>query len=216
MIRRTTSSPAHTFQTPIGLIALLALVALSPPGGYSQNFSVSAVSVSIAAKAPPGSFPKSLADVLKLSKSGVEEGLILAYVKGAPSLYNLSAVDVLHLTEAGLSSRVITAMGNHDDSLRDAAQPATTGSPPREAMAAPQLVDDAPVRVYAEPSLLPQTVAVSPVSFAPDYHWGHGYRGRNPARLTPGWRSHAGSGVNKYPTAETGHPSGNHAGGSAR
>jgi hypothetical protein len=87
--------------TTLGLIALLALPLCS---GYCQ----------------------SVADVLKLSHSGVGEDVILAYVQGAQSLYNLSAADVLHLTEAGLSLRVLKAMQSHDSALRNAEQPEQT------------------------------------------------------------------------------------------
>ena len=63
------------------------------------------------------------ADVVKLAKSGVGDDVVMAYIKGSQAPYNLSATDILALKKAGLSEQLITAMLNHDSSLRHQPQP---------------------------------------------------------------------------------------------
>src|SRR6266404_1187939 len=60
----------------------------------------------------------SAAEVVKLAESGSSDDVILAFIKNSPSTYNLSADGVIYLKDVGLSAPVVTAMLNHDNSLR--------------------------------------------------------------------------------------------------
>jgi hypothetical protein len=59
------------------------------------------------------------ADVLRLAESGVGDDVVLAYIQNAQAMFNLGADDVLYLRNLGVSSVVITAMLNHDTTLRN-------------------------------------------------------------------------------------------------
>ncbi|HZQ46684.1 MAG TPA: hypothetical protein VFC07_06720, partial [Verrucomicrobiae bacterium] len=143
------------------------------------------------------------AEVLKLTKAGVGEEVILAYVKSSRSIYNLSANDILYLKEEGVSSPVIAAMLNHDHSLRNPGpnQPPTqfnydqqTYPPenqvvPGQSIAPPSSQPDASAgnAQIATPPLTPQEGTQSPplqsevipVAPGPDYYWSPGYWGWN-------------------------------------
>src|SRR5437762_14007814 len=58
------------------------------------------------------------ADVIRLAESGVGDDVVLAYIQNSQSTFNLGADDVLYLRDVGVSSTVITAMLNHDTTLR--------------------------------------------------------------------------------------------------
>jgi Family of unknown function (DUF6600) len=77
------------------------------------------------------------ADVLRLAESGVDDDVVLAYIQNSQALFNLGADDVLYLRDLGVSSVVITAMLNHDTTLRNQppenpnpVPPATVQEPP--------------------------------------------------------------------------------------
>ena len=58
------------------------------------------------------------AEVVRLAQSGVTEDVVLAYIQNSQATFNLAADDVVYLRDVGLSSPVITAMLNHDNTLR--------------------------------------------------------------------------------------------------
>lgn len=62
----------------------------------------------------PASFPPHIAEIVKLSQSGLGDDVLVAYVNNSQKPYKLSANDILALKDAGLSSPVITAMINRD------------------------------------------------------------------------------------------------------
>ncbi len=60
-----------------------------------------------------------IAEVVKLSKAGVGDDVVLAYVKNARAVFRLKADDILQLKDAGVSMPVITAMLNHDTAVME-------------------------------------------------------------------------------------------------
>src|SRR5437660_283244 len=58
-------------------------------------------------------------EVVRLASGGVGDDVVLAYIQNSQSAFNLGADDVLYLRDVGLSSPVITAMLNHDTTLRN-------------------------------------------------------------------------------------------------
>jgi hypothetical protein len=190
----------------VSWFGLMTLVALPLQVGYGQSAGAPAATPTPAAQAPgnPGTAPASLsasvAEVVKLSKAGMGETVVMAYVKNSLFSYNLSANDILYLKDAGITSPVIAAMLDHDKALRDSAappaaydpqpqpgapgsqtqalQPATAAAPQPEAsvgVAAPQTVAPATVIVSQTPP--PAQVEVVTVCPGPDYYWAPGYWG---------------------------------------
>ena len=51
-----------------------------------------------------------VAEVIRLAESGVEEGVILAYVTNSPSAFNLSPDGIIYLNDIGVPGAVVTAM----------------------------------------------------------------------------------------------------------
>src|ERR1043166_8631396 len=78
--------------------------------------------------APPADLSSNVAEVVRLSESGVGDEVVLAFIQNSKASYGLTANHVLYLRDMGLSSAVITAMMNHDGAVRT--QPPTEAPPP--------------------------------------------------------------------------------------
>lgn len=84
-----------------------------------------------------------LAQVVKLAQSGVDEGIIMAYVTNSDSLFNLTSDDIIYLKDLGLPNDIVTAMMQRDQQLKQMgvvpnAQPATTASSETETLSPPE------------------------------------------------------------------------------
>jgi hypothetical protein len=79
--------------------------------------------------AVPANISPGAAEVVRLAESGVGDDVVLAYIQNSQATFNLGADDVLYLRDLGLSSPVITAMLNHDATLRDQATPIPNAVP---------------------------------------------------------------------------------------
>jgi len=138
------------------------------------------------------SYAPNVAEVVKLTKAGLGEEVVLAYVKNSKSPYRLSADDVLALKTAGISSPVLTAMLTHDSPAQNnveqrPAQPVavpTSVPPPPPAGTAPSAPQAPPVPATTPPAPTvtaqtppppPPQVEVIPVAPGPDYYWNDGY-----------------------------------------
>ncbi len=89
---------------------------------------------------PPAkvNLPPQLAEVVRLAQSGVDESVILSYVKQSPAMPPLSADQILYLRDVGLSSDVLQALTNKGNGAVAASQPtAETSAPPAAETAAP-------------------------------------------------------------------------------
>lgn len=117
-----------SFMKPTSLkrIGLVALAVFPLYSSFSQDASAPATpSAPLAAPVPNNpppilTIPKptgDTAEVVKLTKAGVGEDVILAYVKNSHTYYNLSANDILHLKDQGVSAVVLSAMLTHDHAL---------------------------------------------------------------------------------------------------
>lgn len=151
---------------------LVALATLSLNSGFCQT------------PAPAETPSYSTSEVIKLFQAGTGDEVVLAYVKNSQLPFNLSANDILTLKNAGVSSPVITAMLQHDTTLKKtylaaAAAPATPVAP-QAAPAAPVPVPvaapaTAPGAVQVIPPPPPAQVEVVTVAPGPDYYWDPGY-----------------------------------------
>jgi hypothetical protein len=81
----------------------------------------------------------SAAELVKLANSGVDEGVMLAYVTNSSSTFNLSAEEIIYLNDIGVPSPVVTAMIQRDQALKGSATStlAATAPPPVQTAPAP-------------------------------------------------------------------------------
>ena len=97
---------------------------------------------------PPNIHPtRPLAEIIKLTNSGVEENVMMAYVTNSTSTFNLSAEEIIYLKDIGVPDRVVTAMILRDQTLRaDSATALAAAAPPAadEPAVAPNASEVAP------------------------------------------------------------------------
>src|SRR5215472_2962379 len=75
---------------------------------------------------PPASAPAfspNVAEVVRLTQSGLGEDVVIGFVGNSKSVYKLSSNDIIALKDAGVSGPVIAAMLNHDTWLQNAPPP---------------------------------------------------------------------------------------------
>src|SRR5208337_1529709 len=113
------------------------------------------------AQTPQPSLPAGVQDVIKLTKAGMTEDVILAQVRNAGVSYNLSADQVIYLSDQGVSQNVIKALL--------AASPGSTPAPPSSApgdsVVTPQpgpTAPPSPTATYA-PTTVPMPTEAPPV-----------------------------------------------------
>jgi hypothetical protein len=61
------------------------------------------------------------AEIVKLARAGMDEGVMLAFVTNSTSTFNLNSDAVIYLNDVGVSDAVVLAMIQHDQMLRDRA-----------------------------------------------------------------------------------------------
>jgi len=69
-------------------------------------------------------------EVERLTKAGVDEGIVLSYVINSAGTFNLTADQIVRLKSFGGSPQVVNAMIQHDPELISGARPLTAASPP--------------------------------------------------------------------------------------
>ena len=184
--------------TPLGLAILAGLLSFSPRSLLAQDSNTATTSVSAAvaapapviASAPPApvaKLPYGVEDVLKLSRANVGEDVILNYVRGSGTIYNLGPQEIVYLRDQGVSEKVINAMLDQRKRAELAVQPApapaviqqpadvtTTASPaPQNNAAAPVYTDSN--ATYAQAPLTPPASTVYTIPYAPTYYVPYGY-----------------------------------------
>jgi len=116
------------------------------------------------------------ADVLKLSRAGVNDEVIQAYIKNSSRGFELTAAEIVYLRGEGVSNPTITTMLN-----QRATAPVQPAAPAREpAAVAPQYTatyaQPAPAQVVAAPApsstvyVIPNTAAYSSYAYYPYYY----------------------------------------------
>ncbi len=69
-------------------------------------------------------------EVERLTKAGIDEGVVLSYVINSAGTFNLTADQIVRLKNSGVSPQVVSAMIQHDLDLISGARPLTASSPP--------------------------------------------------------------------------------------
>ena len=69
---------------------------------------------------PPNIRPSTpLAEVVKLAQSGVDESVMLAFVKNSAGTFNLGSDEIIYLNDLGVPDGVVTAMIQRDQALKE-------------------------------------------------------------------------------------------------
>ncbi len=91
------------------------------------------------------------AELVRLTQSGVDEKVMLAYVNNSASTFNLGSDQIIYLNDIGMPSSVVTAMIQHDQvfktantALTIAPAPAPAPAPVPETVSALAMAQDAP------------------------------------------------------------------------
>src|SRR5579859_5670308 len=107
---------------------------------------------------PPSIRPgRPVAEIIKLANSGVEQGVMMAYITNSISAFNLSAEEIIYLKDIGVPDPMVTAMMLRDQALR--------------VESANSLAAAAPQPAPGEPGVAPSAseVALQPDASAPAY-----------------------------------------------
>lgn len=179
----------------IVLGATLAAVWLLPVRVAAQTNTTVAPTITEATEAkaiPSMKAPSKLDEIAQLTKAGVGDTVILAYIKDSPTAYSLNAADIIKLREQGVSPEITTALIQRGAEVRQAAQEATKESQPQTAeIAAAPTYQTQPVIEQPSPANVvyvaapPSTVSVhyfgapsyryTPTYYAPRYVSSPGY-----------------------------------------
>lgn len=114
--------------------------------------------------------PSRLDEIAQLSKAGVGDTVILAYIKDSPTAYNLNATEIIKLRDQGVSPEVTAALIQRGTEVRQAAQAAAQPSQSTEIAAAPSYQTQ-PV-VEQAVTYLPTPVIVQPASTVSVHYFG--------------------------------------------
>jgi hypothetical protein len=87
-----------------------------------------AASVGFAEQVSPGGPSPGAQKIIQLTKSGVDESVILAYIQAQTEPLNVTADDFTSMKSAGVSAAVMTAIVSHDSRWRDT----SPRNPPQE------------------------------------------------------------------------------------
>jgi hypothetical protein len=115
-----------------------------------------------------------VSEVIKLANAGMEESVIMAFVRDSTSPFNLGVEEIIYLNGIGVSSSVVTAMMQRDQVLKElSANPAAAPEAPSPGMPANQFVPEPgraasyapePATAFVPPELSPETPP--PVDYA--------------------------------------------------
>lgn len=167
-------------------LSALSVIILWPGAASAQtNVTVSAPATATPEAQPEPSFklPSRLDEIAQLSKAGIGDNVILAYIKDSHTAYNLNAQDIIKLRDDGVSPQVTAALIQRGAEVRQAAQAAAKESQTQttEVAAAPsyqtQPVAEQPAVTYvAAPVVVRPASTVSVHYFgAPSYSYTPSY-----------------------------------------
>ena len=69
-------------------------------------------------------------EIEKLTKAGVDEGVVMSYIRNSAGTFSLTADQLISLKNLGVSTYVINAMIEHDRELISGERPLTASAPP--------------------------------------------------------------------------------------
>ena len=113
-------------------------------------------------------------ELVKLTQSGVDEGVMLAYVTNSTSIFNLTADQIVYLKDIGLPGTVVTAMIQRDQSVKASGNVVAQAAPPEPQPAPEQSTTNELVPApgspspYAAPAAAPTQPSAEEVAPQPD------------------------------------------------
>ncbi|MEY2466410.1 MAG: hypothetical protein QOD03_931 [Verrucomicrobiota bacterium] len=119
----------------------------------------------------------SINDVVKLAKSGVDESVVLAYIKTSSGPYQPNANEIVKLHNEGISSPVITAILERGGELRQQYQSTQAASPASYSQPAPAVVEQPQYAqpVYSAPVSTVAYIGGGYPSYSYPAYYGYGY-----------------------------------------
>jgi hypothetical protein len=102
------------------------------------------------------------AEIVRLAQSGVDESVMLAYISNSANVFSLNSDQIIYLNDVGVSSSVVTAMMEHDRTVRN--QPG--GAPPAPLAPQAPLAQQAPLAPEAPQA--PQAPLEAPLTPQPE------------------------------------------------
>lgn len=140
--------------------------------------------------------PPELAEVVRLTESGVDQSVVLSYIQKAPMSYGVSADQIIYLRDLGVSQTVLTALVEHGATTP--APETQTAAPAYAPVALTQPAVAEPAPAAAPPDV---TGAAAPFynSLSPYGSWldvpGYGWCWQPAAAVTdPNWQPYANDG----------------------
>ncbi len=79
-----------------------------------------------------------IAEVVKLANSGLDASVMLAFVTNSTRAFNLGAEEIIYLNDIGIPGGVVTAMLQHDQTLKTSLAVSAGGAPAAQEPPAPQ------------------------------------------------------------------------------
>lgn len=118
-----------------------------------------------APKAPPPNIRTNgpIGEIVRMTESGVDEGVLLSFVTNSPSIFGLGADEIIYLNDIGVPSSVVTAMLQHDQGLKAGTGPTFDFQPapqPPEMANTPAPAEVAPQSTAPPPA--PETAQAAP------------------------------------------------------
>ena len=144
---------------------------------------------------PPNIYPTSpLAQVVRLTQAGVDEGIIMTYVTNSGSTFNLDSDKIIYLKDLGLPNEVVAAMMQRDQQLQQQ-MAASAYQPPAQPSPAPATTEQPETAPPPQPVEQPAEVTVNYFydTLAPYGSWvdvdGYGWCWRPSVVVyNPGWQ----------------------------
>lgn len=161
----------------VALGATLAAISLLPVQVAAQtNVTITPTTTAAMEATPitPMKAPSKLDEIAQLTKAGVGDTVILAYIKDSPTAYSLNAEDIIRLRDQGVSPEITTALIQHGAEVRQAAQEAAKESQTQtaEVAAAPTYQTQPVIEQPAPASVVYVAAPVRPVSTVSVHYFG--------------------------------------------
>jgi Family of unknown function (DUF6600) len=160
--RQPTNSPPPSWQTEAAAAPVPAPAtpgATAPPPAGADAAEAAFQPMSNAKPLPPAvSLTAPAAEVIRLAQSGVDEGVMLAFVTNSSSTFNLSPDAIIYLNDIGVPGGVVAAMIQRDGVLKESpVSDVNTAAPAPAPVSTPDQF--APVLEGAGPDLAPPPTA---------------------------------------------------------
>ncbi|HWD91182.1 MAG TPA: hypothetical protein VG938_02420 [Verrucomicrobiae bacterium] len=140
------------------ILSFLTVGVLAGSGLMAQAVDTAPVQASATVTVPSPSAPEfsgRINDIVALSRSGVDQSVVLSYIKTSPGPFQPSADEIIRLRDAGLTTDELTTMLQRGAELREQAQVASAqayAASTQYAQSSPAYAQQAPATVVTPPA----------------------------------------------------------------